>query len=320
MTTNQIKEYALGTVSVITSLLAFWRWNVITSSLVEVGDLKSYTELILPLLLLIIAAAFFALAAIFIKKTAVLYSAVILEVLGAFFFIRATTLIIGVLVVSILIGLLAAHRLRKEFAYSLGFSLSRIIKSGLPLYFTMISLIASMYYLALVDERKAAEILLPKPALDLVLRALADPLKSLTGLPRLDPNLTIDEFLTDVVQTQLQEQGISPLRLQREELAKALVFQRQALEKQYGVELAGNDTIAQTLQRVFQERIEDLLGPYVRFLPAIVALTYFFAFKALTIPLYFLTLLAAFLLLKFMLWSKMAKKTQESVEVERLTL
>jgi hypothetical protein len=90
------------------------------------------------------------------------------------------------------------------------------------------------------------------------------------------------------------------------------------LEKQYGTEIPNKEETAELLYRAAVEQFKQLLGPYQDFMPLASAVIFFFAFKTFTIPIYYLTLVFAFFLLKLMLWSKIVKREITQVEVERL--
>lgn len=112
-----------------------------------------------------------------------------------------------------------------------------------------------------------------------------------------------------------------------EEQAIAAIFPRATvdlilpiLERQYGTEIPNKEETAELLYRATVEQIRQILGPYRDFLPLASAVIFFLAFKAFTVPLYYLTLVLAFFLIKVLIWSKIVVKEKAQIEVERLTL
>lgn len=90
-------------------------------------------------------------------------------------------------------------------------------------------------------------------------------------------------------------------------------------EKQLGLEIPDREQAPEVFYRATIAQFKELLGPYQDFLPLASAVIFFFAFKTFTIPLYYLTLVFSFLLIKLALWSKILKKDIVQVQAERLT-
>ncbi len=90
-------------------------------------------------------------------------------------------------------------------------------------------------------------------------------------------------------------------------------------EKQLGLEIPNREQAPEVFYRATIAQFKELLGPYQDFLPLASAVIFFFAFKAFTIPLYYLTLIFSFLLIKLALWSKILKRDIVQVQAERIT-
>lgn len=310
----------MGILSAGSSLAVFWFW-LEAVPLIIAGEFRAYTSFIMPIAGLIFAASFFALAAIFIKSRRVIYPAAVIGMAAPYLLAPATNTVIGSLAASVLLIVFAVHRLRKEFTLSLGFSVSKTVKAGLPLYFTVASLIVSVFYLVSLPEEKAVSALLPRSAFDVTLQSLSGPLKSLTGFPiTLRPEATVDETLFELARDQLKSRGIPVAQLPKTELGKILSAQRLELEKQYGIKLGGQEKIADVFYNALASRLAELPGPYRQYLPLASALAFFFAFKALTFPLYYVTLLILYFLIKLLVLTKILKTERQEITVERLTL
>ncbi|QQG45316.1 MAG: hypothetical protein HYW89_00020 [Candidatus Sungiibacteriota bacterium] len=318
MKTINPKELTLAAVLAVLSIVTFWYWSFAIADFVE-KDFKVTSAQVTPLFFLVLTAAIFGLSAIFIKNSRLLYTGATVATLAPFFFVRATGGVLAVLVLALFLMVIAIRRTQKEFALSLGFSLSKIIRSGIPIYFTLASLIVSTYYFSNLNEERALASFLPKPALEFTVKLLAGSLKSITGIP-LRAEATVDEVLTELVKKGLEEQGLSFSRITPEVLRQAVTKERETFAAQYKIKLQGDEKIIDVLQSTARERIQGLLGPASYYLPALSTLTFFFAFKALTLPLYFIALLAAWILLKLMIIGKILKSEKQEVAIERLTL
>jgi hypothetical protein len=161
---------------------------------------------------------------------------------------------------------------------------------------------------------------IPRPVSDLAIRAFSRPLKETTGIAEIDPELTVDEVLKMSIRAKFKKEGVLLPRGTERGFTELVAHQRDQLAKQYGIELTGNERIGDVLNRAIIDRLQEILGPYAEFLPFISALAFFFAFKAFTFPLYFLTVLCVSLLIKFLRALTIIKSEIRQIEVERLTL
>lgn len=314
----KLKEVSLGLLTALSGAAVFWWWSFALSEFLGSTARGEYRELILPLLALGVAAALFCVGTIFARSPWIVYPAALASIAIPFLSVRAEGAILGALAFSLILTAFAVEHIRKEYAHSLGFSLGRIARSGLPTYFTAASLVIAAFSLVYLSPEKSFTVLFPKSVIAVSLRAL--PAGGALNLPSIDPEATVDDFLSALVRERLKSQGIDLSSFSEKEIAEALADQRLALSRQYGVELSGREKVADVFYRSVTQYIRDLLGPYEYYLPFASALAFFLSFKTLTIPLYYLTLFLAFLLIKLMLWGKILKKEIQEMKVERITL
>ncbi len=301
-------------------VFAFWLWKE-TVPVLAAGILQNYGQFLAPTAALLAAASFFALGAILIDTRWLLYGAGGAAVGIPLLLSRASASAAALFGASALLVVFAGRRIRKDHVLSLGFSTSKILKAGLPLFFTASSIVVSLFYFqTLEDQNKAASAILPRPVTDLMIRVLSGPIRESTGLPEISPDQTIDELLTLSIRARLQSEGVSLDSDAEKGLTQLLAHQRDQLGKQYGVRLEGDEHLGEVLNRAIIARLQDLLGPYVEYLPAISALAFFFAFKAFTFPLYFLSVASTAGLIRLLRWVKIVTSRKQEIEVERLTL
>ena len=315
MSNLNIKEFILGILAAASSIAVFWLWSNTAPFIVD-GKFGEYENFIAPVAGLIAAAALFSLTALFIKNKWIVYPAAAISVGAPYFFVSATNTVVGVLLASILLAIYAVARIRAEGEHSLGFSASKFLKAGLPLYFTVASIIISTFIFSEIgeDENKAFAALLPRSAL----KTAVGPVQSLIGLPDVKPNATVDEALMGLIISQLKSQGIE--NISKTELTRLVASQRAELSKNFGLKLSGQERLSDILYEFVSVRFRELLGPYKIYLPYASAGAFFLAFKMFTYPLYYLTLLITFLLIKLMLAVNILRREMQKVEVERLTL
>lgn len=315
MSNINIKELILGILIAVSSIIIFWLWHEVTPKIVA-GEFKNYIDFLLPVSGLIFTGTLFSLGALFIQNIGFLYPIAAISIGVPFFFVPASSTALAGLAISILFIIYALWRIKIEAEHSLGFSVSKFLKAGLPLYFTLVSLLISIFFFSQIggDEDRAFAALLPRSAIEIAI----GPLQSLLGLSAAKPNSTIDEAFTQLITEQLKSQGIN--NISQGELAKLLRDQREELSKSFGLKLSGQEKISDILYEFASRRFRELLGPYKEYLPYASAITFFFAFKAFTFPIYYLTLLITYLLIKFMLLTKILRSEKTQVEVEKLTL
>lgn len=313
------KELILGILVAASGIAAFWLWHDALPLIVS-GEFASFLRFLAPILVLSLAAALFGLASVLTKDGLFIYAVAAMVASVPYLFTPARGIVLGAVAVSIFLMLSAVHRARKDFTLSLGFSLSKTFRAGVPLYFTFASLIIAIFYLSLLNEETAIPALFPRATLNFTLNRLSEPLSSITGVPKISTDATVDEVLTDLFKEQLKSQGIAFTQIPAEELNLALARERLALQEQYGIKLTGQEKVGDVFYDAITARLQDLLGPYKRYLPLASAIAFFFAFKAVTFPLYYLGLFMGFLLLKGMIASKIIISQKTPIEVERLTL
>lgn len=319
MSSPNLKELALGILTAILSIAAFWFWHGSVALAAE-GNFTEYLRFIPSVAGLIVAAIFFSLGAIFIKNAKLIYGTAAISVGAPFFFVSATQTALAVLGLCLIVIFLAVQRIRNEFYFSLGFSVSKILKSGLPLFFTASALIIATYQFSTISEEKAISALLPKSVFNTTLKLMGKPLEDITGLPLGNSNSTVDEVLTKVIKEGLENQGISLSQIAESELERLISVQRNQLAKNFGLTLKGSEEIKDVFYNSISARLTQLLDPYKSYLPYASALTFFLAFKTFTLPLYYFSMLITYVLIRLMIATNILRVEKEQMEVERLTL
>ncbi|MBI3421039.1 MAG: hypothetical protein HY006_03165 [Candidatus Sungbacteria bacterium] len=312
-----VKETIFAILFVGIHLLTFLWWYRVMP-LVTAGEFQKYQQFIPPVLLLVLCVLLFSFGALFGSRG--VYVPMLATLAAPFLFVPQSMIARGLGIGAVLLVLFALHRIYQETNLSLGFSTSKSLRTGLPLYFTALALLITVFFLNHVNEETALSSLLPKPLFNTTLRILAKPLASSFGLPSLDSTKTIDETLDEIVKSQLESEHIAISAIPAKELVKLITTQRNELASNFNLQLTGKEKIEDVFYTAISSRLEDLVGPYRGYIPAASAIAFFFAFKAFTFPLYFVTLISAVFMVKFLLLIGVLRREKQTIDVERIVL
>jgi len=317
-----IKEIILGAAAILISGVTFWLWRTSAIPALAGGDVQSGLRFIAPAAGLAVSAALFALAAMFIRDRRIIYGAAMIGAGTPYLLTDASNAALLLFAASLAGTAFAVHKIRREFALSVGFSVSKTVKSGLALYFTVSCLAISLFYSTTLNQKNSLAALLPKPAFDFTLYHFLNSsfAQSITGLPDVRQNMTADELLDMLARRQLQRQGVPEAQISSADLARLRKVEHTELGRQYGIAFQGNEKVQDIFYTVVAERADELMGPYRAYLPLVSSLAFFFALKALTLPVYLVSLVVIFLLIKALLFAKILKRAKEQIDVERITL
>lgn len=285
------------------------------------GEFQQYRVFVVPVSLLILAAALFSLAALLVRDTALMVCSMIATGFMPYALsFPSGGIAWGVVVATALLLPFAASYIRKEMESSVRYRVSKFIKQGLGIYFTATALVFSLFYLQRIDNGHIFSILFPQPLFDVTLRAFSGTIQEVTGLPKIQPEQTVNEVLAELVQSQLKSQGLSPEKIPQKEFNRLLAAERAEFAKTYHIALGGGEKIGTVFAHAVTSKIKDTVGSYNRYLPLVAAVAFFFAFKALSILFRVIAIALAVLLMKLLVLVKVVKKEKEQLEVERLVL
>lgn len=314
-----VKEVVLCVLYVCVVASSFWFWRSSTAAIAQ-EDFNSYGQFIASISSLILASSLFGIIAIFVRTSWILYVSAGLSAALPFLFVPFTLVVLIVCVSCVFLTLFAVRRIRKDASLSWGFSVANMFKSGVPLFLTVSGIVISVFYLNDVQAKDAVRSIFPRSAFNVTIRALGGPLRTLSGNQSFTPEETVDEFFQGLIKKQLGSQGIQIDQVSKKELQRLLTEQRNEIARSYGIKLKGDEKLGDVFYTTIIERINDLLGPYRIYVPYASAITFFLAFKTLSLFLYFIVIGVAFLLVKLMILMEILTRKKEQIEIERLTL
>ena len=321
------KEFLLAVLTVAAGAANAWLWQR-TFFAGLAGSTSFYS---LPVAALLLAALLFACSAAFIRTRPLRILTSFLAVSIGYLLVPPEPTVFIALGLAAAGGMYAAGQIQREEQEAVSFSIRRIFRSGLPMYFTVTALMLAVFYFSSFRAHPG-EYLVPRTAFDAVIQlmrrfsgAAALPVSTsgnpvapiLSGIVSItmNPEMTINDLILGQAKTQPGFAALSAA--QREELLRQ---GRAVLSKQFGITLTGNERMADILYRTTNTQIERFVGPYRDYLPFIAALGFFIAVKAVTLPLYWATLLLIFLVVKLLTSAGVLRKTTTTVSVERLQL
>lgn len=317
---SSAKQIILASAAAAAGGIALWLWRGAVILIAE-GAFQNYGAFMIPLGITLASSCLFALAAILVVSPGVLYTSVVLAPATTFLVMPQTAPVAGAIGAAVLLVAFAARRIRREVEFSIAFSAGKILKAGLPIYFTALSvIIALFYYQQIAGREHPVDSVIPRAAVDLSVRALSGAFSDLQSIPHADSLITVDEFLAQNLEGQLKTQGIAPTATNKKEIAALVAEQRNELARRYGIPMKGGERLTDVLHRAITEKVQDLLGPYARFLPFLSAFAFFFALRTVSFPLYFGAVGLTALLIALLRRANMIISEKRSIEVERLTL
>lgn len=288
----------------------FWK------GLIFSGGYASPTVFSLPAAALFLFAILFALLSLFGRSNILGLSAVAAAFIGSFLFIPAGSTAFAGIALALAGAFLAYRRIRSEARLAVSFSLTKILRQGLPLFFTTLAFVVSVFYFSFIAQQKEG-VILPRAVFEFSLPFLQNTLQGI--IPGFRAEATLDELLLEGAKTQLGAK-VDIAKVPKSELEKLLAEERRSFSQGLGIKITGKEKAADLLYELANQKIEDFAGPYKQYLPYLTAFGFFLAVKVLTLPIYFITLGLLWLAVQLLLFLKILKKETVTIQVEKIAL
>lgn len=280
------------------------------------GEFKDATFYSGPVLALFAFAILFSLSSAFITRPVLRTVSAMIALAGGYLLVPATTVAASAAGASAIAGWYASDAIAGEYRTSNAFSVRKIFRGGLPVFFTAAALTLAVFYLTAVSGA-ATHTILPKALFDAAIPLIEQPLQNF--LPGFRRDATVDELLLAFAAWRAGP-GADIQGLSEAEHAQFLAESRGALAQELGIELTGEERGGDLIYRVANTQIEKLAGPYRGYLPFLAAAGFFIAIKALTFPIYWISLILLFAVVKLMLKAGLLTEKVETIEVVRVSL
>jgi len=237
------------------------------------------------------------LAMLLIDNKKILFGSFILTlILFGFFFNNEPFYYFIGLIILLIIFWVAVKKVRLEEKIQVNLNFWRIWKRGLPIFITALCLMISLvyYFSPALTTTVQKEIKIPRNVFNIVI----EPLEGL-----------ILEKLSGEVAS-LDTEAIKILNSQ----------QIQELEQNYGIEIKQGETIKDFLYKLVNYQINNVTGPYRKFIPFGLAVGLFIVLKIISLIYIPFVILFSYLILKLLIAFKFIKIEIETKEVETVKL
>lgn len=307
-----VKTFVLAVLTAAAGILNAYLWKRVVFA-GGFGDVSFYS---LPALALLLFAILFALLSAFVRPKAVRITSAVVALATGYIFIPYSSYALWTALASAAGGWYAADRIAGETAASITFSVRKIFSGGLPIFFTAVALMLAAFYFSSLGGR-SDEPFIPKTLFDVAIPFLEQPLQNI--FPGFRSNASVDEFLLTAVGRDGGSQ-IDIAKLSKTERDQLLREARAALTRQFGITLTGEESASDVIYRVTNTQVAKLVGPYEKYLPLLATVGFFLAVKALTLPVYWVTLILLFVVVKLLVALNVLKKEKVMVATERINL
>lgn len=306
------KELILATLTVIVGVVSAYVWK---AALLASG-FPGFTFYSIPILTLLVFGTLFSLSALFIDERGLRSGVALISCITGYLFIPYSATVLAGAVLSGLGGWHAANQIATEVKASQLFSLQKFLRAGTPLFFTAFALFLAVAYYASIGNRTDAA-LLPKSLFNAAIPLIQKPLEGV--LPGFRADASVDDLLLAFA---IRELGstVDVSKLSVSQKSELVAQGRAALAAQFGVKLNGTEKASDVLYTVTNKEVGTFLGPYRQYIPLITAIGFFVAVKTLTLPIYWITLLIVFFVVKLLKALKILHIETGTIKVERLVL
>lgn len=183
--------------------------------------------------------------------------------------------LLPILFLSFILFIYSSLRVKKEKDSSFKIHYSRIISSGLPLFFTGLALVvSSMYYSYSKTQTNEGRDLISKSAIEYVSRIVFGKVAEENETDRINFNMTVDDFIKSELMTDKELNKIvfnNPSILEKE-----IEKTREEYSARFGMELSGKEKLSEVLAKL----VNKPLKPYDKYFPIGFALGLFIAFQS----------------------------------------
>lgn len=212
--------------------------------------------------------------------------------------------------------LLSWFQIARAEEVSVNFSVVKGLRAGLPLFFTSLALLGSLFFYEEQRERETVEFI-PRQAFNIFFPYFAGMLGQKDA--KATPDDTIDQLIARLVEREAEE-ALGTISVPASYLDAFVRTQREALSEQFGIELTGSEKAGDVFYTVANKKASEIAGPYIDYLPIAFSIGIFFALKALSLPISWLLIALASLIVWILRKSGMLQEVTQSVTITSYTL
>lgn len=306
------KESILAVLTVAAGVINAWFWKGVIAD----GGFGRAALYSAPVLTLFLFAIFFALSSSFIRERYLRVVAAALSLALGYFFIPYSFGVLAMAAASALAAWYGCEAIANEYKLSHSFGVRKVLRPGLPIFFTAVALLLSVFYFYSAAGQNTGAIL-PRAIFNAAIPFLEEPLQGI--VPGFRAGASVDDLIIAFALKQ-SEGDIDVSALPKARRDEFISEGRKALAGQLGITLTGREKSVDVLYQAANAQAEKLAGPYRQYLPLIGAVGFFLAAKTLTLPIYWITLLLVFFVVKLLVSAGILKKEISTIEVRRIVL
>ena len=285
------KEFILGAVVVLLGVFSWWFLKYVF----YIGSLTSGCWISGAILFVVWGIAL-CLAMLLIDDKRILYGSFIITLALFYIFFNNHPIYYLIVLVLLFLGFLSASKkVRKEEKIQVSLDFWRIWKRGLPILITGLILVISLvyYFSPNLMEMKQFEFKVSRGSFNLIIKPLSNLISE--RLPEgMDLDASARQFLP---QSQIKE-----------------------LKDKYGIIVEANDTGKDVLYKLVDYQLNNVTGPYRKFIPFGLVIGLFIVLKIVSILYVALVILFSWLVLKLLIVTKFINVGIEKKEVETIKL
>jgi len=237
------------------------------------------------------------LAMLLIDDKRILYGSFIITLVafGMFFNNEPFYYLVGLIILFIVFWI-GTVKVKKEEKIQVHLNFWKIWKRGLPILVTGLILMISLVYYFSPDltQTKQREFKFPRNTFNLVIKPLENLIRE--KLPEGIENLDVEA-----------NKILSPEQIQE-------------LEQNYGIEIEKGETIRDFLYKLVNFQLNNVAGPYKKFIPLGLVIGLFITLKIISILYVVLVILFSYLILKLLMVGSFVRVETETREVETIKL
>lgn len=314
MKSHNSKELILGILVVAAGVLNAYLWH----QAIFADEFRNAAFYSWPVISLLAFAVLFSLSGAFIRSKPIRIASAVIALSSGYLFLGYRTAILGALVLSAAAGWYAQESIAAEHAASNFFSVRKIFRGGLPMFFTVLAILFAASYFSLIDAEPKSRGFLPRALFDAALPLIEEQAKSF--LPGFRADAPADDLIIAFIKRQLEAAEINFDTLPEGERQALIREGRASFSKQLGVEISSKETSAEALFEISNAQVVKFAGSYGRYLPFLAAAGFFISVKALTLPIYWITLILISVVVRLLLAAGVLKEKAETIQVQRVSL
>ena len=285
------KELILGVAVVLLGIFSWWFLKYVF----YIGNLTLGCW-ISGVILFIVWGIALCLAMLLINNKAILYGSFAITLASFYIFFNNHPIYYLIVLILLFLGFLSASRkVRKEEKTQASLDFWRIWKRGLPILITGLILVISLvyYFSPNLMEMRQFEFGVSRGSFDLIIKPLGNLISE-----RLPEGMDLDANANDFLSFQ----------------------EKQDLKNKYGIIVEVNDTGKDVLYKLVNYQLNNVTGPYRKFIPFGLAVGFFIVLKIVSIFYVALIILFSWLVLKLLIVTKFINIGIEKKEVETIKL